>query len=141
MWALPVVMLLATTVLMFLASGQEMKEPHSSDTPFEFQPPARLFSELLNGPGFDVTLLVPGVTLFGRHLYDFGGLIGVAIFWGMDWMGIRWQVSWDKQNHHQSCLGAGWNLRGIAGVLRIVHLGNILGPRFGRSTLLTTFEE
>jgi hypothetical protein len=113
MWALPVVMLLATTVLMFLASGQEMKEPHSSDTPFEFQPPARLFSELLNGPGFDVTLLVPGVTLFGRHLYDFGRLIGVAIFWA--WIG--WGLDGRFRGTSKTIIRAAWVRAGIYAVL------------------------
>jgi hypothetical protein len=88
MWVLPTVMLVTTAVLIFLASTQEdlfwATHPGLTDTPWEFQPPARFIAQLVNGPGFYLTFLLPGIGLFGHH-YDFGRLVGVAIFW--TWIG------------------------------------------------------
>jgi hypothetical protein len=109
MCTLPVVMLLVTVVLMFLASGQELKAPHASDTPFAFQPPARLFAELINGPGFYLTFLVPGLTLFGRHLYDFGRLLGVIIFW--TWIG--WGLDGRFRGTRKALIRVRWVRAGV----------------------------
>jgi uncharacterized membrane protein YqhA len=86
---LPVVMLAITTVLVFLTAIQDQQfwatHPHFSDTPWEIQPPARLFAELINGPGFYLTFLCPGIRVFGLNLRDFGRLAGVVVFW--TWIG------------------------------------------------------
>ncbi len=113
MWALPVLMSLATTVLIFLASRQELKAPHPSDTPFAYQPPARLFSELLNGPGFYLTFLVPGLTLFGERLYDLGRLIGIVVFW--TWIG--WGLDGRFRGTSKAIIRIAWVRAGIYAVL------------------------
>jgi len=113
MWTLPILMVLATVVLMLLASEQELKAPHPSDTPFAFQPPARLFAELLNGPGFYLTSLLPGLTLFGRHLYDFGRLAGTAIFWA--WIG--WSLDGRLRGTSKAVIRVGWARAGVHAIL------------------------
>ena len=89
MWVLPIVMLFATALLIFLASTQEdqfwASHPGLTDTPWEFQPPARLVAQLVNGPGFYLTFFLPGIKVFGHRLHDLGRLGGVAIFW--TWIG------------------------------------------------------
>ena len=87
LWNLPTGMSAITIVLMVLTPIQETKfwEDHHTARYWEVQPPARLFAELLNGPGFFLTYRLRGIQLFGQDVYDFGRLVGVVIFW--TWIG------------------------------------------------------
>jgi hypothetical protein len=87
-WALPGAAVLVTAGLMILAKRQDAifwaTHPGVSDTPWEFQPPARFFEQLLNGPGFYFPIRF-GTTLNG----DFARLVSVALFgtwigWALD---------------------------------------------------------
>jgi hypothetical protein len=59
--------------------------PGISDTPWEFQPPARFFEQLLNGPGYYVPF--PFFYYSNGHA-DFARLPGIALFW----MWIGWAL-------------------------------------------------
>jgi hypothetical protein len=50
-----------------------------SDTLGEFQPPARFFEQLINGPGFYFPMPY-------EFVYGFAWLLGVALFWA--WLGV-----------------------------------------------------
>jgi hypothetical protein len=86
-WALPGAAVLVTACLMILAKRQNAifwaTHPGVSDTPWEFQPPARFFEQLLNGPGFYFPIRF-GTTMNG----DFARLVSVALFW----MWIGWAL-------------------------------------------------
>jgi hypothetical protein len=107
MWVLPSTMLVCTTFLIFLAAKQEEQFFQSSDTPWAFQPPARLVAQLLNGPGFLLTFLVPGVTIRGHYIYDFGRLAGVVLFW--TWVG--WELDRRTRDTRKYIITIPW-LRG-----------------------------
>jgi hypothetical protein len=53
--------------------------PGISDTPGEFQAPARFFEQLVNGPGFYFPMPY-------EFVYGFARLLGVALFWA--WLGV-----------------------------------------------------
>jgi len=99
-------MLISTALLMLLALKQEQQfwPGRLSDTPWAFQPPARLAAELLNGPGFYLTFPLPGIKLFGQHLYDFGRLPGVALFW--TWIG--WKLDGRLSGNRRHVIKIAW---------------------------------
>jgi hypothetical protein len=86
-WArvLPVLAVGITSVLMILAAKQNEEiwatYARHSDTPQEFQAPARLFAQILNGPGFFFTVWRGGFEAFGLYFSDVGRLLGVVLFW------------------------------------------------------------
>jgi hypothetical protein len=91
-WAgiLPFVAFGITSVLLIIAAKQEVEiwavYARHSDTPQEFQAPARLFAQLLNGPSFYFTVWTGGFKAFGLYFSDFGRLPGIALFWyGVGW--------------------------------------------------------
>ena len=91
-WAriLPLAALGITSVLMIIAAKQEVEiwaiYARHSDTPQEFQAPARLFAQLLNGPSFYFTVWTGGFEAFGLYFSDVGRLPGIVLFWyGMGW--------------------------------------------------------
>jgi hypothetical protein len=92
-WAriLPFVALGITSVLMIIAAKQEVEiwtvYARNSDTPQEFQAPARLFAQLLNGPSFYFTVWTGGFEAFGLYFSDVGRLPGIVLFWyGVGWV-------------------------------------------------------
>jgi hypothetical protein len=82
-WALPILAVVLTSGLIFLAEHQDAAfwatHPGISDTPGEFQPPARLFEQLINGSGFYFPMPY-------EFVYGFARLLGVALFWA--WLGV-----------------------------------------------------
>jgi len=82
-WALPILAVVLTSGLIFLAKHQDVPfwatHPGISDTPGEFQLPARFFEQLINGPGFYFPMPYEFVNGFAR-------LLGVALFWA--WLGV-----------------------------------------------------
>lgn len=86
-WArlLPFAALGITSLLMIIAAKQEAQiwaiYARYSDTPQEFQAPARLFAQLLNGPSFYFTVWRGGFEAFGLYFSDIGRLPGIVLFW------------------------------------------------------------
>lgn len=82
-WALPILAVALTSGLIVLAEHQDAAfwatHPGSSDTPAEFQAPARFFEQLINGPGFYFPMPY-------EFVYGFARLLGVALFWA--WLGV-----------------------------------------------------
>ncbi len=82
---LPVLAVAFTSVLMIIAARQDQEiwatYARHSDTPQEFQAPARLFAQVLNGPSFYFTFWRGGFEAFGLYFPDSGRLLGVALFW------------------------------------------------------------
>ena len=86
-WArvLPIVALGITFALMIIAAKQEVQicatYARNSDTPQEFQAPARLFAQLLNGPSFYFAVWRGGFEAFGLYFSDVGRLPAIVLFW------------------------------------------------------------
>ena len=82
---LPILAVAVTSFLMILAAKQDQEfwaaHAHFSDTPWEFQAPARLFAQLLNGPSFYLRFWAGGFDAFGLYFEDVGRLFGVVLFW------------------------------------------------------------
>lgn len=87
-WILPAIAVVLTAGLMILADRQYAAfwtaHPRFSDTPWEVQPPARLFEQILDGPGF----YFPFPFYYYFRYRDFARLPSVASFW----MWIGWSL-------------------------------------------------
>jgi hypothetical protein len=86
-WArtLPILAFAITAALVIVSAKQDQEfwaaHAHFSDTPWEFQAPARLFAQLLNGPSFYLTAWAGDFGAFGLYFPDAGRLLGVVLFW------------------------------------------------------------
>ena len=82
-WALPITAVAVTASLIVLARSQDLAfwvaHPGISDTPGEFQAPARFFEQLISGPGFYFPIPY-------EYVHGFARLPGVALFWA--WLGL-----------------------------------------------------
>jgi hypothetical protein len=88
-WTLPILTVAVTLILMIVGAKQDQEfwAAHAgfSDTPWEYQAPAKLFAQLLNGPIFYLSPRLGGFNAFGVYLPDVGRLLGIALFWA--WVG------------------------------------------------------
>lgn len=82
-WTLPILAVAMTSDLIVLAQHQDAvfwaAHPGISDTPGEFQAPARFFEQVISGPGFYFPMPY-------EFVYGFARLLGVALFWS--WLGV-----------------------------------------------------
>ena len=85
-WALPILAVTCSAALMVLARRQDdafwTAHPGISDTPWEFQAPARCIVQLLNGPGFYIPFFFNEWT---STYAEFARLPSIALFW--TWLG------------------------------------------------------
>ena len=84
-WALPILAVAITSGLMIVEAKQNIElwanYARFSDTPQEFQAPARLFVQVLDGPSFYFKVWRGSLHSLGLYFADTGCLPFVALFW------------------------------------------------------------